>query len=593
MSFRSDLVRRARALLTVAATLVAAACSDRGASTTAPLAPTSVAGHDATLGGTATVTVQVPASMRGAPFDVSRTLTVPAGYGISVYARVGGARFMATTPNGDLLVSNPGAGTVSRVKPGVNGGDPTVTTWASGLNQPHDIVFHAIGGTMYVYVSETDKIGRYVWNAASASAQNHQVLISGLPNVSDTALHGAYAHQLKNIALGPDDKLYVSIASSCNACVEDTQSNPLRGAIYVYNADGTNGQLFARGIRNAEGLAFVPGTNTLWAVVNNRDNTAYPFHQDFDGDGSDDYGRVIPAYVDNHPPDEFIHVTGGANFGWPFCNPNPDAGLDNMPFDRDVQYNADGNALDCANVATRINKGIPAHSAALGLTFLSGTRAPAALQGGAAVALHGSWNRTTPTGYKVVWFPTDPVTGTPGAQEDLVAGWIATGSAWGRPVDIAVDTTGGILISDDQSGTIYRLAPKTTTTRALVGRQSSLCLDVGGASQSNGAQTIIWTCYPGASQQWALPAVGTTGPIRVYGTKCLDSLWGGTHDGEPVGIWDCWGGTNQQWTVTAAGDVINAAKGLCLDVTAFGTKPGTVMQLWDCYGTANQRWDEQ
>ncbi len=613
MPFRSDLLHRARALrarllrarpagahvrraatIAAGAALLAAACSDH----TTGLAPATPTGAgtgapDATAGGTSVVAVQVPASMRSAPFDVARTLAVPNGYTVAVYARVGGARFMATAPNGDLLVSNPGAGNVYRVRPGVNGADPTVAAWASGLNQPHDIVFHGIGGTMYVYVAETDRIARYTWDAASATAQNRQVLITGLPSVSDTALHGAYAHQLKNIALGPDDKLYVSIASSCNACVEDTRSNPVRGAIYVYNADGTNGQIFARGIRNAEGLAFVPGTNTLWAVVNNRDNTAYPFHQDFDGDGRDDYGKVMPAYVDNHPPDEFLHVTNGANFGWPFCNPDPDAGVDNMPFDRDVQLNADGSQLDCANVATRVNKGIQAHSAALGLTFFSGTRAPAALQGGAAVALHGSWNRSTPTGYKVVWFPTDPGTGTPGVQEDLVSGWLVGGSAWGRPVDVAVDATGGVLISDDQSGTIYRLAPQAAAAKALAGRQSGLCLDVSGASQTNGSRTILWTCYPGSSQQWVFPAVGTTGTIRVYGAKCLDALWGGTHDGEPVGIWDCWGGVNQQWTVSAAGDVINAATGRCLDATDFGTRAGTVLQLWTCYGSLNQRWDEE
>jgi len=395
--------------------------------------------------------------MRSAPFDVGRSLAVPAGYAVSVYARVGGARFMAAAPNGDLLVSNPGAGTISRVRPGAAGADPAVTTWASGLYRPHDVVFHAVGGTMYVYVSEGDKIGRYAWDPAAATGQGRQVVVSGLPSLSNPELKGAYAHELKNIAIGPDDKLYVSIASSCNACVEDTKSNPVRGAVYVYDANGGNGRLFARGIRNAEGLAFVPGTNTLWAVVNNRDNTAYPFHNDFNGDGTDDYGKVLPAYVDNHPTDEFIHVADGANFGWPFCNPNPDNGVDNMPFDRDVQLNADGSQLDCST-ATRVDKGIQAHSAALGLTFFAGTKVPVGLQGGAAVALHGSWNRTTPTGYKVAWFPWVGGSSRPGAQQDLVSGWLVGGSAWGRPVDVAVDSTGRIFISDDQSGTIYQLS---------------------------------------------------------------------------------------------------------------------------------------
>ena len=590
-AFRMRALAPALAAAAVGGAVLGAACRDvAGPVATMPATVTPFSHPDAVSGGTATVQVTVPASMRAAPFDVARTLTVPAGYGIAVYARVGGARFMATTPNGDLLVSNPGAGTVYRVRPGAAGADPAITAWATGLHQPHDIVFHAIGGTMYVYVSETDRIARYTWDAASATAQNRQVLITGLPSVSDTALHGAYAHQLKNIALGPDDKLYVSIASSCNACVEDTRSTPVRGAIYVYNADGTNGRIFARGIRNAEGLAFVPGTNTLWAVVNNRDNTAYPFHQDFDGDGTDDYGKVMAAYVDNHPTDEYIHVTDGANFGWPFCNPNPDAGVDNMPFDRDVQYNPTGSALDCS-LATRVDKGIQAHSAALGLTFLAGTRAPATLQGGSVVALHGSWNRSTPTGYKVVWFPTDAVTGRPGAQQDLVSGWLVGGTSWGRPVDVAVDSSGGILISDDRSGTIYRLTQQSPApTVSLVGRAAGRCLDVYGQSRSNGAQTVVWDCWGGANQAWTVPAVGQAGEIRVYGTMCLNVGGNAGQNGDPIVIWPCQNGPNQQWTRMATGE-IRGVNGRCLDVSGQGTANGTRVLLWDCWGGTNQKWD--
>ena len=470
-----------------------------------------------------------------------------------------------------------------------------MTTWATGLNQPHDIVFHTVGGTMYVYVSKTDKIGRFTWDATSATAQNRQVLISGLPSVSDTALHGAYAHQLKNIALGPDDKLYVSIASSCNVCTADVTSNPVRGAIYVYNADGTNGRLFARGIRNAEGLAFVPGTNVLWASVNNRDNVAYPYHKDYDGDGTDDYGKVMQAYVNDHPTDEFIHVTDGANFGWPFCNPNPDNGVDNMPFDRDVQMNADGGRLDCST-ATTVNKGIQAHSAALGLTFLLGTKAPAALRTGAAIALHGSWNRSPATGYKVVWFPWNTATNTPGAQQDLVSGWLVNGASWGRPVDVAVASTGNMFVSADQSGTIYRLIPGAASTpstpKAVVAHTAGLCLDLNGGSTANGTRVQMWSCTGGRNQQWLLPAGGTGGPITHVNGTCLDALQGGTANGEILGVWACNGGTHQQWTVTSAGQIKDAATGLCLDIDSGGRINGTKAQLWTCYaGNANQVWD--
>ncbi|HUQ19195.1 MAG TPA: PKD domain-containing protein, partial [Gemmatimonadaceae bacterium] len=310
--------------------------------------------------------------------------------------------------------------------------------------------FHTINGTTYVYVSETDKVARYTYTTGDLTGQGRQVIISGIP--------GGGGHALKNIALD-GNLLYVSFGSSCNVCLSDTQSSPLRAAIYQYNADGTGGRLFAKGIRNAEGLQIVPGTNTLWLVINNRDDIAYPFHNDWSGDGTDDYGKVMQTYVDNHPPDEFTRIRDGGNYGWPFCNPNPDSqsGMNSMPFDRDVQLNADGMNLDCT-AADRIDKGIQAHSAPLGLLFLQGTNAPTAYQNGAVVPLHGSWNRSAKTGYKVLYFPWDPSTQQPDAQMDLVSGWLEGGSTWGRPVDAAVSPDGGIFISDDMSGTIYRLA---------------------------------------------------------------------------------------------------------------------------------------
>ncbi|TDN38468.1 sugar dehydrogenase [Hymenobacter sp. UV11] len=417
----------------------------------------------------ATVALTVPAALASSPFNVARSLQVPAGFAIAVYARVPGARFLAVTPDGNLLVSQPGAGKVSLVRPGTAGGQPVVTDFVTGLRQPHDMVFHIIGTTTYLYLSESNQINRYVYQAGDLTGQSRQVVITGLPDASTPELQGAYGHQLKNLALDGTHKLYVSIASTCNACLSDTQSDPVRGAIYQYDADGTNRRLFARGLRNAEGLAFVPGTNTLWVAVNNRDNTPYPFD-----DGSGKYGQVIAEYVDNHPPDEFTQVNDGANYGWPFFNPNPDTstGMDNMPFDRDYDFNRDGH-VDVATM-TRISKGIQAHSAALGLTFLQGTKFPAAYNNGAVIALHGSWNRTTPTGYKVVYFPWNAATKLPGAQTDLVAGFtdLSAGSAWGRPVDTAVDPQGRILISDDQSGTIYQLtapaAPLATSAAKAV-----------------------------------------------------------------------------------------------------------------------------
>ena len=447
-----------RTLAVVGAVGMLAACADEPVVPTAPrgAVPPPMAAVAAPPGASVASTVIVPASMQSSPFNSARTLLIPPSFTIAVYARISGARFMAVTPDGNLLVSRPGSGSVSLVRP--NGtGDPLVSTFVSGLRRPHDIVFHTIGATTYVYIAETNQINRYVYTAGALTPGARQVIITGLPDASSPELNGQYGHELKNIALDGNDKLYVSIASTCNVCTSDTQSNPVRASIYVYDANGANGRLFARGLRNAEGLAMIPGTNTLWAVVNNRDEIPYPFN-----DGSGNYGRVFSGYVDNHPPEEFTRVRDGGNYGWPFCNPNPDtpSGLVDLPFDLDYQMNRLG-TVDCGAM-DRINRGIQAHSAPLGVTFFQNTNAPELYRQGAAVGLHGSWNRTQKTGYKVAYFPWDGITQLPGDQVDLVTGWADAFSSWGRPVDVAVDPAGAILISDDQAGAIYKLAYATT-----------------------------------------------------------------------------------------------------------------------------------
>jgi hypothetical protein len=168
-------------------------------------------------------------------------------------------------------------------------------------------------------------------------------LYPNLPDASSPELRGAYGHELKNLTIGPDRHLYVDIASSTNADPKDTTSDPIRCAIYRYDLNGGNRTLFAKGIRNAEGLAFVSGTNALWAVVNGTDNIRFPFHRSWKGSGLDDYGKRITSYIDDHPPDTFIHVKLGADYGWPFAEPDPDSpsGLDDMPLDPSYETNRD------------------------------------------------------------------------------------------------------------------------------------------------------------------------------------------------------------------------------------------------------------
>ena len=408
------------------------------------------------LAATKAVRLEVPSEMATPPFDTTRTLNVPQGFSISVYARIPNARFMALTPEGDLLVSQPDQGKVSRVA----AGNAAVSDFLTGLTRPHDLVFHQLNGKTYLFVAESDQISRFTYQ--NGNATNEQVVVANLPDADP------YRHPLKSLAIDSSGTLYTMIASSTNAGPEDLAADPKRGAIYTFDAsatdvDATAGELFAQGLRNAEGLRFVPGTNELWAVINDRDQIAYPFHRDFDGDGSDDYGKVLQSYVDNHPPDEFTRVVKGGNYGWPFCNPYPDTknGYHDMPFNRDVETNPKGQQFNCQQ-ADRINQGIQAHSAPLGLLFLQNTAFPGAYQG-AVTPLHGSWNRDVPTGYKVVYFPWQ--NGVPGKQLDLITGWLPenaqNGEAWGRPVDAAVDAQGNLFISDDSSGTVYKLSPET------------------------------------------------------------------------------------------------------------------------------------
>ena len=392
----------------------------------------------------------VPASMRTAPFNVPRAFKIPAGFHIAVYARILYARYAVVTPDSSLLVSVPSLGTIQLVRPNPKG-DPRVSTYLSSLNSPQGLAIRTLGGVTYLYVAEANQVDRYVWTAGQLTPGAQQVVVPGLPT--------AGSHPYKDIAFDANDKLYVALGSSCNVCTNDFASTPQRAAIYQYNADGTGGRLYANGLRNAEGLAVLPVTNTLWAAVNERDDIPYPY---YDKSGNT-FGTVFTAYVDNHPPDELTSVRDGGNYGWPYCNPTQDSarGYDNMAFDPSVDQGInDKGQVSCATF-DRIVKGIQAHSAPLGLTFTFGTNAPIAFRNGAILALHGSWNRSSNSGYKVVYVPfvgSQPVIGA--TPTDLVTGWADAHSQWGRPVDVVVDAGGRFFITDDAASAVYVLSPQ-------------------------------------------------------------------------------------------------------------------------------------
>lgn len=341
-------------------------------------------------------------------------LTVAGGMHINYFAKVPGARVMALGPDGAVYVSETGANKVVRVWD-MNGDNiaDSVRTVVDGLNGPSGLAFHK----GYLYIANTNGVVR-VQLSARGVASASPVSVNSLP--------GGGGHSTRTIVFGADSAMYVSVGSSCNLCVE-TDSE--RASVVRFNEDGSNGRVFSRGLRNAVGLAVNPTTNKLWVSQNERDNVP-PDHQ-------------------NLPPEEINILQDGKDFGWPYCYSLNGAPVPNP------EYN---DAARCATTVTAALE-MQAHSAPLGMTFLDkATLLPADYRGDLLVAFHGSWDRDQPTGAKVVRVKISG--GLPTGVEDFVTGWQrGDGSRWGRPADVQVYKDGSVLISDDQSGALYRVAP--------------------------------------------------------------------------------------------------------------------------------------
>jgi glucose/arabinose dehydrogenase len=346
----------------------------------------------------------------GSPVETAplEFIQLPEGFTISVFAQeLDKPRMLALGPDGAVYVAERGAGQITRlVDADGDGRAETRQVVAGGLEAPTSLAFHPDG---WLYVGETTRILRLSQPDSQGVYQERQVIIDGLPSGG---------HVTRTVAVSPDGaKLYVSIGSSCNVCLE---SDPRRAAIWQYNPDGSGGRLFAKGLRNAVGLAFAPGSGELWTTNNGRD-----------------------LLGDDLPPDTIQAVFQGQDFGWPRCH----AGV--IP---DPEFGAAGSCKEVSPPAVKLQ----AHSAPLGLAFYSAGQFPSRYQGGLFVALHGSWNRSVPTGYKVIWIPFRD--GVPGQAEDFASGWLQGKTAWGRPVDVLQSAAGSLLISDDAGGIIYMIS---------------------------------------------------------------------------------------------------------------------------------------
>lgn len=375
-----------------------------------------------------------------------------------MWARPKKARLLAFAPDGRLLVSRPEYGIATGLTPNKRG-HPTSSTLLRGLRQPHGLAFR--GSTLYV--AESNRISSYGY--ADGKVSGRKTVLDGLPDAKSKDLKGAYAHALKSVAVDKNGALYVSVGSTGNASTQDRSASPQRATIVRVPPGGGQATVFARGVRNGTGLAVAPD-GAVWTAVNNRDDIAYPFDRDYTGDGRSDRGKVLTSYVNDHPLEPVAKLTAGRDLGWPYCNPDPDVSpgvpgstltYGNRPFVRDLQTNANGAKLDCAKLR-RIEQGLGAHSAPLGLSFTP-AGLPSPYGKGALIGVHGSWNRKPPRVPGVAFFAA--TNGVLGAQQTLVSGFqSSSGSRWGRPVMAVEGPDKALYVSDDLANAVYRIVPR-------------------------------------------------------------------------------------------------------------------------------------
>jgi glucose/arabinose dehydrogenase len=433
--------------------LLLTACGSGSSTTTSHSADTTASPPN---GGSETVALTVPDSMRGGELSEPHRLTVPKGWKASVWARPEGTRMLAITPEGSLLVSTPSTGAVTELSGGAEAEGEKVVV--AGLESPQGLAFGKRGGEWVLYVGESDEIDAFPWlGGGKVGAPKVPA-----PDLPDEEPAGDDIHRQKDVVVGPGGRIYFDVGSSSNASPADRGYDPPRGVIDSVGPDGGRVKVVMRGVRNGEGLAVAPD-GTVWTAVNDRDEIPYPFHGEAEGH-EEAFGEVIRSYVDDHPVDEVVPVVQGRDLGWPLCNPEqgkntPQGSLADVPLIPDSVTNPGGKALDCGSLAP-IEVGIPAHSAPLGMSFLEGTKVPAPWSGGAVVAAHGSWDRREPRPPAVLWMRWDARRRTLEPAKTLVSGFQdEDGERWGRPVDVVPGPEGALFVSDDTAGAIYKLTP--------------------------------------------------------------------------------------------------------------------------------------
>jgi glucose/arabinose dehydrogenase len=355
---------------------------------------------------------------------------LPPGFEATVFASgLDQPRTMRTAPNGDVFVAESGG--KIRVLYSADGIAKPVAIFASGLNMPFGIAFWPPGPSpRFVYIGETNRIVRYPYQTGDLQARGPaQVVVRSLPRGN---------HWTRDIVFSSDGgRMFVSVGSDGNLDQNLTGQPPpdlpLGAAwgdnldhadVLEFSPDGGAKHIFATGLRNCSAEAIQPGSGALWCVVNERDGLG-----------------------DNLPPDYATQVQPGAFYGWPwfYIGDHPEPRMN-------------GARADLASRVTVPDVLIQPHSAPLGIVFYDGTQFPATYRGDAFVALHGSWNRSLRTGYKVVRLRFQDGHPT-GQYEDFLTGFVASDRAvWARPVGLTVMHDGSLLVSEDGNGTVWRVA---------------------------------------------------------------------------------------------------------------------------------------
>ncbi|PIR83873.1 oxidoreductase [Candidatus Kaiserbacteria bacterium CG10_big_fil_rev_8_21_14_0_10_51_14] len=353
--------------------------------------------------------------------------TLSPGFTARIYASsTPGARVLALDPRGVIVASLTSEGKVVAL-PDENGDGVADTTVEviTGLNKPHGIVFRCDENNPEVcrlFIAEEDVVQSYTYDPTSRKASLPKTLMS-LPSDG--------GHSTRSLHIMPDNKkILVAVGSSCNVCNEE---NALRAAISMMDPETGEHSIYAKGLRNTVFMTINPIDGSLWGT---------------------DMGRDLLG--DDTPPDEVNIIEEGKNYGWPICYGG------NI---HDTQFNPDGNATrsngagkntPCASFqASHID--IPAHAAPLGLVFIPEEGWPEDYWHDLLVAYHGSWNRSVPTGYKIVRIELDTRGNPTGEVEDFMTGFTRDGEVIGRPVGLLVQPGGTLYVSDDRASVIYKI----------------------------------------------------------------------------------------------------------------------------------------